>query len=165
MNIMNGKKPVKGMSLVEVLVASAIIMTSVVAIMGAYGGLSTLSMGNTPKVQAAMLLEEGAEALRLMRDAGYASQIASLSNGTSYGLAWSNGQWRATTTRAAIDSQFYRTFTLSAVNRDATSYNIVATGGTPDAGTRKATVSVSWRDRGATSTRTVELYIYNTFNN
>ncbi len=155
----------RGMSLVEVLIASAIIMTSVVSIIGAYGGLTSLSLNNTPRVQAAMLLEEGAEALRLMRDSGWTSQIASLGDGVQYRLAWNNNQWRATTSSALIDSRFDRYFTLSSVYRDSTSYNIVASGGVMDPGTKKATVNVAWNSKGATTTQKVELYIYNTFNN
>lgn len=153
------------MSLVEVIVASAIIISSTVGILGIFGGLTSLSLENTPRVQAAMLLEEGAEALRLMRDAGWTSKIGTLANGTTYRFAWVNGEWRATTTPSMIDSTFDRTFTLQAVNRDTTTYNIVSSGGTLDSGTKKATVSVAWSYKGATTTRSIELYIYNTFNN
>lgn len=153
-----------GMSLIEVIVGSAIVVSALVAIMGTYGGLTGLSLRNTPKIQAAMLLEEGSEILRLMRDTGWSSKISSLSNGTTYRFIWQNNAWTSTTSVQMIDSFFDRTFVLSAVNRDA-SYNIVTSGGTLDTGTRKATITVSWRDGNATTSRSVELYIYNTFNN
>ncbi|HEY1037485.1 MAG TPA: prepilin-type N-terminal cleavage/methylation domain-containing protein [Candidatus Paceibacterota bacterium] len=155
----------RGMSLVEVLVASAIIMTSVVSIIGAYGGLTKLSLDNMPRIQSAMLLEEGAEALRLMRDSGWTAHIAPLGENAPYRFVWSAGQWRATTSPALIDSKFSRTFTLAPVYRDATTYDIVQTGGTLDSGTKKATVSVSWNQKGVTTTQSIELYVYNTFNN
>lgn len=154
-----------GLSLVEVIVAAAIILTSVVALVGVFGGLTSLSLRNTPRVQAAMLLDEGAEALRLIRDIGYTANIASLSNGTTYHLVWQGGTWKATTTASMIDSYFDRTFTLAAVNRDSTTFNIVTSGGTLDTGTRKATISVAWNDGTGTTTKSVELYIYNTFSN
>lgn len=160
---MNKFNTSSGMSLIEVLVASAIIVSSVVSIMGAYGGLTSLSLKNTPKLQAAMLLGEGAEALRVIRDSGWTSNIATLSNGTTYRFTWdtAEGRWRATTSASMIDGMFDRTFTLSAVNRDSTSYDPVTTGGTLDTGTRKALIQVSWNDGTGTTTKSVETYIYN----
>jgi Tfp pilus assembly protein PilV len=161
-------KNARGVSIVEVLIASAIIMTSVVSIMGVYGGLTSIAIRNTAKVQAGMLLDEGAEALRFMRDVSWNANINPLVNGTTYTLYWdhtvANYGWRATTTRDMIDDQFDRTFILSSVYRDATSYDIVNTGGTLDAGTRKATISVFWFDGVATSTKSIIMYLYNTYN-
>ncbi len=157
-----------GVSIVEVLIASAIIMTSVVSIMGVYGGLTSIAIRNTSKVQAGMLLDEGAEALRFMRDVSWNTNIAPLINGTTYTLYWdysvSNYGWRATTTRDMIDDQFDRTFVLSSVNRDATSFDIVNSGGTLDSGTRKATITVSWYDGVATSSKSIIMYLFNTYN-
>jgi hypothetical protein len=111
-----------------------------------------------------MLLDEGAEALRLMRDDGWTTNIASLTVDTPYRLAWNNA-WTATTSTALIDNYFDRTFTLSSVSRDASSYDIVSSGGTADTNTKKATVSVSWNDGSGTTTKSVELYLYNRFAN
>jgi prepilin-type N-terminal cleavage/methylation domain-containing protein len=157
----------KGMSLIEVLVASAIIATSVVSIIGAYGGLTSLSLKNTTKVQAAMLLQEGAEAVRIMRDSGWTNNIASLSNATTYRFWWDNssGRWRSTTTISMIDSTFDRTFVLSAVSRDATSFNPVTSGGTVDTGTKKVTITVAWRDDSGTTSKSVDMYLHDTYGN
>jgi Tfp pilus assembly protein PilV len=156
-----------GVSIVEVLIASAIIMTSVVAIMGVYGGLTSISIRNTSKVQAGMLLDEGAEALRFMRDVSWNSNIDPLIDGTVYTLYWdysvSNYGWRATSTNNLIDNQFSRTFVLSAVNRDSTSFDIVTSGGVLDSGTRKATLTVEWNDGVATSTKSIIMYLFNTY--
>ncbi len=161
------KSNASGVSIVEVLVASAIIMSSVVAIMGVYSGLTSISVRNTAKVQAGMLLDEGAEALRFMRDVSWSTNINPLVNGTTYRLYWdysvSNYGWRATTTQALIDDEFDRTFVLSSVSRDA-SNNIVTSGGTTDTGTRKATITVSWFDKTATTSKSIQMYLYNTYN-
>ncbi len=155
----------KGMSLVEIVVGAAIIMTAVVSLLGIFGGLTNLSIRNTPRVQAAMLLDEGAEVLRLMRDAGWHSKIGNLANGTTYRLLWQNSAWTSTTTATLVDGKFDRTFVLSAVNRDATTYDIVTSGGSVDTGTRKATISVAWNDGSGTTTKSVQMYIYDTFSN
>ncbi len=159
-------KRTSGLSLVEVLIASAIIATSVASIIGAYGGLTALSIKNTPYVQAAMLLEEGAEAVKMMRDSGWATNIGNKTNGVSYGFVWSSATgWRATSSVPLVDNFFYRTVTFSSVSRDNTSFDIVTSGGTIDSNTRKATVSVSWIHNNATTTRSIDLYIHNRFNN
>lgn len=155
------------MSLVEILVAASIILGSVVSIVGVFGGLTSLSLNNTPRVQAAMLLDEGGEALRLMRDSGWAANIASLTDGVTYRFIWQNSSWKATTSVVMIDDFFDRTFVLSAVNRDATTHDIqVSTStGVLDTGTRKATVTVSWREPTATTSKSVQTYLFNAFNN
>lgn len=156
-------KTSKGMSLVEVLVAAAIIVASVVSIMGAYAGLTSLSLKNTPKLQAAMLLAEGAEALRIMKESGWSTNIGNLTNGTTYRFTWDNSEsrWKSTTTVSLIDGMFDRTFVLSAVNRDATTFDPVTSGGTLDSNTKKAVIQVSWSDGTSTTTKSVETYIYN----
>ncbi len=155
-----------GLSLVEVLIASAIIATSVASIIGAYGGLTSLSIKNTPYVQAAMLLEEGTEAVKMMRDNSWSSNISNKTNGVPYGFSWNSSTgWSATTSVPLVDEFFYRTVTFSAVSRDSTSFDIVTSGGAVDSGTRKATVSVSWVHNGATTTRSIDMYIHNRFNN
>ncbi|MBU3668441.1 MAG: hypothetical protein FGM57_00570 [Candidatus Taylorbacteria bacterium] len=155
-----------GLSLVEVLIAAAIMTASVSSIIGAYGGLTALSIKNTAYVQAAMLLEEGAEAVKMMRDSGWSQNIASQANNTALGLAWSSSTgWRATSSVPLVDGFFYRTVTFSAVSRDASTFDIVTSGGNADSNTRKATISVSWFANGATTTRTIDTYIHNRFNN
>jgi Tfp pilus assembly protein PilV len=153
-----------GLSLIEVVIGAGIIGASLVAIVGLYGGLTRMSYDNTARIQAAMLAAEGIEIANLMRDNGWTSQIASLSNGTAYSFVWSNNTWRATTTPIVVDSKFYRTFVLSSVSRDASS-NIVTSGGTNDTGTRKIGVSVAWSDGKATTTKVMESYIFNAYNN
>ncbi len=152
------------MSLVEILIGAAIILTSVVSLVAVFGGLTSLSLNSTPKVQAAMLVDEGVEALRLMRDIGWSS-ISSLSDGTTYYFLWQNNTWAATTTKQVVDSFFVRSFVLSAVNRDSTSFDIVTSGGTADTGTRKAAISIAWPGQSGTTTKTVEMYIYNSYSN
>lgn len=154
--------------MVEVLIASAIIMTSVVSILGVYSGLTSISLRNTARVQAGMLLDEGAEALRFMRDVSWSSNIAPLTASTTYWLYWdystSTYGWRATTTSVIIDDQFERSFVLTPVSRDTTTFNMVTSGGTVDAGTRKATITTSWFDKTSTTTKSIVMYLYNTYN-
>lgn len=154
----------KGVSLVEVIVGAAIIGSAVLATLGVYASLSSLSYQNMPKIQANYLAEEGIEAVRTFRDAGWSSKISNLSTTTQYSLYWNGTDWTATTTSILIDDIFSRTFTLSDVGRDA-NFNILSNGGTYDSGSKKISVTVSWPDKNGTSTKNIQSYIFNTFKN
>ena len=165
-NKKNAGRKIAGMSLVEVIVGAAIIGTAMVTIVGVFGGLSKLSYRNTARIQAAMLSEEGIEAIKTMRDAGWSAKISPLntSGNTVYRLYWTGTAWTSTTTSSKIDNTFERTFMVYTVERDA-SFNVVSSGGTTDTNSRKVVVTVSWQDDGAIVTKSLEDYIFNTFNN
>jgi Tfp pilus assembly protein PilV len=151
----------KGISIVEVIVASVIISLAVITISSIYGNLISLSSRNTTKVQAAFLLDESVEAIKTMRGESW-SNIASTTAGVSYYFLWSTDRWRATTTSSYVDNIFTRTFTVSAVNRDASTFNILTSTstGTLDTGTKKVDINVSWVEQGATSTRSTSMYVF-----
>ena len=153
----------QGISIVEIIIASAIISLSVIAISVVYGNFVALSIQNTQKVQAVLLLDEGVEALKTMRGEAW-SNFASTTASTTYYFSWMTNKWRATTTPIIVDGIFYRTFVVSPVYRDVSTFNILQdTSGTLDAGTKKVDVSVAWRDKGATSTRETRIYIFNLY--
>lgn len=151
----------KGFGMVEVLIASGIMSVVIVTIIGVYHSLAELSLENTPKIQAAFLLEEGTEAIRLMRDTTWA-RVASTTLGTTYYLRWQSGSWVATTSPQMVDI-FTRTIVFSSVQRDG-SFNIVNSGGSVDNSSRKATIAVTWPTQNGTSSRSIDMYIFNTFN-
>ncbi len=154
----------KGFSLIEIVIASSIFLLAVTTIFSSYAIALKSTLKNTAYLQSAFLAEEGNEALKNMRDFGWATHIGNLTVGTSYRLAWTSGRWQATTTNTFIDGKFDRTFVLSTVGRDG-SNNIVSSGGTTDVNTKKVVVSVSWNDGGATTTKTMESYVSNIFSN
>jgi Tfp pilus assembly protein PilV len=154
----------KGLSLIEVVIGAGIIGASVVTVISIYGTLTRMSYDNTARIQAAMLAEEGIEAVKTMRDSGWDSNIGTLTNGSTYRLAYSSGAWHSTTSAVWIDSKFERTFTVSSVARDGSS-NIVTSGGTTDTGTKLVNVSVAWSDGRATTTKSLQTYIFDIFSN
>lgn len=158
------KKLKRGISVVELVVASAIILAVTSVVFSSYTLTSRLALQNTPFLQASLLAEEGTEAIRVMRDFGWSANIASLTSGATYRFYFNGSTWVSTTTVSMIDGVFDRTFVLSDVNRDA-GFNIVTSGGNPDAGAKKVTVSVAWKNGLSTTTKSVESYIFNTFNN
>ncbi|MDO8589762.1 MAG: prepilin-type N-terminal cleavage/methylation domain-containing protein [bacterium] len=152
----------RGLTLVEVLIATSIILIFLMALLGAHNLYLKTALANGEVVKGAYLAEEGAEVVRFLRDSSWDTNIASLSLDTDYYLVWSGGAWQVTTAETLIDSVFERTITLSAVYRDA-SADIVSSGGTLDPDTLMVVSSVSWPKNGITTTKSISTYITNIF--
>jgi Tfp pilus assembly protein PilV len=146
----------KGFFLIEVVVATAVIATVLVALLGAITKSVQVSALALQKTQAAYLLDEGAEAVKFLRNGSWDS-IANLEDGAQYYLLWNGNAWTLTQTPQSVDS-FARSITVASVYRDVTG-DIVETGGTLDAGTRKVLISVSWQSAAGAVTETLPLYI------
>lgn len=152
----------QGLTLVEVLIASAIVLLSVVVLLGVHSLYLKTALDNGETIKAAYLAEEGVEAMRYLRDASWTMNIIPLTLDEPYGLALNNA-WATDATSMWVGS-FYRTVTLSAVERNAQD-DIVSSGGTLDPNTKLLTVSVSWPSRGATTTKTISTYLTNLHDN
>jgi len=150
-----------GFTVVEVVVVASIISIFFVSISMYFERALTVSKQTTEYIQSAFLLEETVEAVKGIRDAGWAANIAPMTVGTTYYLYWDGVLWVATTTKYQVENYYDRSFTLSAVNRDAS--DNIAVSGSNDPDTRKITATVSWRKSIGTSTRSVEAYIANLF--
>jgi hypothetical protein len=163
---MAGKNLFKsGFSLVEAIVGVAIITITIGSLVVTYNFYTKAGLGAAGGIQAGYLLEEGAEVLAFWRDAGWTANIGSLAASSTYYFEWKNNDsWAATTSNRFIDGVFQRSFILENVKRDGNG-NIVSTGGNPDAGTKKATISVAWFGRQGTTTKSVSTYITNLFGN
>ena len=104
------KKAPSGFSLVEVLLAVAVFSLLVTALVGGliFGEQSTALAG--ARSRAAILAEEGLEAVRNIRDENYSN----LTDGT-YGLAISANQWALSGASDTTDV-FTRTINISSVD-------------------------------------------------
>ncbi|MFA6445933.1 MAG: hypothetical protein WCW14_01630 [Candidatus Paceibacterota bacterium] len=159
------KKTHGGFGLVEIIIASALILLIFTGIVKAFSFFVDSGLNNTEYIQSSALLEEGIEAVKIFRDHGWSTNIASLSTTTTYYLVFNENisRFLATTTYMLIDGNFDRNFTIANVYRDA-SKNISPTG-TLDEGARLVTMNVSWSSKGTTLTRTIQAYIFNIFGN
>jgi Tfp pilus assembly protein PilE len=156
------KKTKKGFGLVEVVVGAAIVALVVFGIFSTYVFYLKIGMQNPMRVKASMLSEETAEVLKFVRDNSW-SNISSLSLDSYYYLAFDGSSWSLTSTPTSPDPRFERRFSLSLVNRDSNG-NIVSSGGTLDNGSRKALIEVSWFGREGTTTKAMDIYLMNIFN-
>ncbi len=156
----NTSRRKKGVGLIEVIIAAAILTLIIVGIASVYRIMLRSSGEVLRGTEAQFLLEEGFEAVKVMRDTAWA-RVGSTTPGTSYTLVWSSNTWNTTTTPALIDGIFDRRVVFSRVYRDAE--DDIAQSGTLDAETYGVTVSVSWRTQSGTTTRSLGSYIGNLF--
>lgn len=157
--ILKNKK--NGFLMIEVLVAVSIITASILASMVVAQKSITLSHQSVHTAQASFLLEEGAEAVKILRDNAW-TNISNLNTVTDYYLVFSNNTWTLSTSPSQVGN-FTRKIRVSNVNRDAASSDIVNSGGNLDAETKLITVSVSWNEGSRTITKTLPFYIMNIF--
>ncbi len=163
------KKTNDGFSLIEIIIASSVMLIVWLAVFYTYSVLTQFSNRNTSSIKASMLLEEGSEALRSLKDSSWtanitASSVCTSSNPCRLSYNTANNSWSATTSNIMIDGKFDRTFFLSDVNRDS-NFNVVISGGTLDSGSKKATVVVSWYQGNSTTSQSLETYLFNEYNN
>jgi prepilin-type N-terminal cleavage/methylation domain-containing protein len=154
----------KGFSLVEVLIACTLISVTTLSLMSAASKGIELSSKAIRQVQASMLIEEGIEAVKSIRDTNWTT-ISNLTLGTTYYLSFdsnTNVYSLTTTPVSPVDGMFTRTVVLSAVNRDAND-DIVATG-TVDTGIKRVDVIVSWNSPSGTTSKNITFYLTNIFN-
>lgn len=159
---MNNDTFKRGIGLVEVVVGIAIFVAGVVAIIGGFRFFLVTGLANLNTVKAEFLLEEGFEAVRVMRDNAYDPNITDLVGAGTYYLTFTGNTWATTTSPTLVDGTFARTISLEEVRRDSND-DIVSSGGSVDSNTAEVTVTVAWNNRGATTTKSVTGYITNLF--
>ena len=146
--------------MVEIVVAVAIITVSILAAMAVTQKSLSVSRRSFHSTQAAFLLEEGGEAVRILRDNNW-SNISSLSVGANYYPTFSGGTWILSATPNTVGI-FTRAISVASVNRDNATKDI-SSSGADDPGTKLATVSISWLEGGVTITKTLQFYIMDIF--
>jgi len=149
-----------GFSLIEVVVGVSIIATVLISLVSTYGLFLNAALENTKKIQSAYLLEEGLEAIRSIRDESWSVNITPLETNVNYGLIFSDSKW-STSTPSFVDNVFWREFSVEEVERDLS--DDITSSGIPDPNTKFFTVSVSWLDDGATTTKSISTYLSKIF--
>ncbi len=144
--------------MLEALVGIFIISVSVISATYAAQKSLVLSAQSLKNLQAAFLLEEGGNVVKILRSEGW-SNISSLSVGTNYYPTFTNGSWSLSLTPSQIDGIFTRTVQVNNVNRDAATGDIVTSGGVLDAGTKQVSVTVSWQYGTSTFSKDLSFYL------
>ncbi|MBI5798338.1 MAG: hypothetical protein HZB10_00195 [Candidatus Yonathbacteria bacterium] len=153
----------RGFGLIEIILGAAILSVALFSISNFFQATLRASTITQAAIQGDYLLEEGVEAVKLFRDMSYTSNIKNMSTTTTYYFLWNSTNWATSTLNTPVDGKFERRFTLADVKRDTN--NDIATTGTYDPDTKLVTVTVSWRDNMGTTTRSIQTYVTNIFNN
>ncbi len=150
----------KGFSIIEVVIVCAVISICLFALMSSAGKSIQVSNQSLRQVQATLLIEEGVESIKSIRDNNW-TNISGLTNGQKYYLSFNNN-WSLSPTVSNIDGLFTREVVSSAVYRD--SNDNIAESGTLDSGTVKFTVTVRWNKPNGTVSKSLSFYVSNIFN-
>lgn len=153
----------RGFGMVEMVIGAAVLSVSLLGISSFFQTALHASAITQTAIQGDYLLEEGVEAIKVFRDLSYANNFKNMSMATDYYFSWNSTNWATTTINTFVDGKFERKFTLDNVNRDVN--NDIAASGTYDPDIKLVTVSVSWADPTGTTTRSIQTYITNIFNN
>jgi Tfp pilus assembly protein PilV len=126
-----------GMSLAEVIIASAVVLLIFVILVQANLIYYNSAVSAEKSIKATLLLEAGIEEIN------YLSQVdwANLANSSS-----------------TIIDNYTRSYNLENVNRDDND-NIVLSGGSLDAKTKQVIMTVSWLESGKNVTKSISSYI------
>lgn len=173
MNKFKRNKFKKGFTIVEVIIACSIITITVLSLMSAASKGIELSGRALRQTQANILLEEGAEAVKIIRDNNWTT-ISLLSLNTPYYLFYNinTNTWELFNTidtpissipTYPIDNIFSRQIVLSEVYRNDNK-DIDEAGTNLDTSIKKVTVSVSWFSLGNQVSKDLVFYLANIFN-
>lgn len=149
-----------GFSVVEIVVAASIFLAAIAAFVVSFDTLRSLDSHTEDRTQAALLLEEGGEAVLLLRDFGWEDNIAAPSIGTTYYLYWNGSNYVLSEDEVIISSRYIRTVVFSTAYRDGSGY--LSTMGTPDDNTRRALVSIVSAIDGA-GIVSAEMLVHNSY--
>ncbi|PIQ91683.1 MAG: hypothetical protein COV70_02415 [Parcubacteria group bacterium CG11_big_fil_rev_8_21_14_0_20_39_22] len=159
---MKTKTKTKGFSVIEIIVALAIILTVVIFISNLMNLYFKFTQRVGYKTQAAVLAEEASEAILIIRDMGWIENIDSLSEGANYYIDFEDGEYFATSTPIVIDGTLSRTIVIEPVYRDEN--DSIVESGTEDTNTKKATITISRVSDGYVFSES-KLLIHNIHNN
>ena len=129
-----------GFSVVEIVVAVSIFLVAIAAFIVSFDTLRSLDSHTEERTQAALLLEEGSEAVLLLRDLNWEENIAAATIGTTYYLHWDGSNYLLSEDEVVISSKYLRTVVFSRVYRDGSGY--LATSGSEDENTRRVQISI-----------------------
>ena len=159
------KKNKKGFGILEVLIVSAILSISMISIMTAFTFYIKEGLKTTRKIQAAYILEEGAEAIRFLRDESFSSNITTLATGSTYYIATSTLGWMTAPTPTIFFEDFILTVELEDVYRKDSDSDIAPISyigaKTLDPSIKKVTLMTDW----VTASSTMVTYIADLFDN
>ncbi len=151
--------------MVEIMIASAIILLTVLTLLGTHALYLRSALANTNSLKATYLAQEGLEAARFLRDVSWENHLEGLAPETNYYAALVSGAWSLSTTPSSVEN-FSRTLTFNQVERDVNGDIVASAGsGTVDPNTKLVTATVSWSQNGSPKSVSLSTYLTNLYDN
>src|SRR3989344_1881720 len=154
-----------GFALIELVVAIGIITTILFSALQFINTVTRAMRTERYIREATLLLAEGEDAVKFLRDAGWGTYITPAVLETAYYLNFTGSNWTLVTLDPGIINNHYtRSFVFHQVLRDA-SGNIVQSGGSADANSRRVTATLSWQGVTGPQTLSNDFYVNNILRN
>lgn len=162
--ILRGNNNQRGISVLEIVIGSAMIAVAFVSVVGVGVFSLSQSFSISRNTQAIALAQEAMEAVRNVRDQTQwnSDGLGVLMLNVAYYPQTSSDnppRWQMIQGEEQIQG-FTRTITFTNALRDG-SGNIVEGGGLEDPNTKRVVAAVSWSERGRTHQTTLETYLTN----
>lgn len=136
----------EALGLIEIVIVTAIVSATLAAFLQVSILSIRLLRAEQYNLEATLLAQEAMEAVRSIRDESWANNIVPLVYGTIYYPVVVNSKWMMSTSNPGLfNNRYTRQVVLNQVFRNGT--DDIASSGTPDDGTRKVTVTVSWENK------------------
>lgn len=155
----------RGVSILEVVIVSAIILVVVTGIAGAWQLYFRTTAIVSEQTQVSLALGEIEEAINILRDTGWASQISSKTLNTNYYLTWDGNDYSLSSLAFSLSatSTLIGRVIFQSVFRDAQSN--IASGGTLDADTRLVAIAIYKNENPSDIFLQSEMLIHNLYDN
>ena len=146
--------------MIEVMIVAFVIAGSLLVALAVSNRSMAVARQAAQSTQASFLLEEGVEAVRIMRDNDW-DNIDALDSGTDYYMDYVSGDWTLIESPVAV-GPFTRVLDFEDVYRDASSGDIDPSGAL-DTTTRLVNIEVSWQNGSSSVSETLSFYISDIF--
>jgi prepilin-type N-terminal cleavage/methylation domain-containing protein len=159
------KNKKNGFSLVEVLIASAMISLVAFSLVTATTKGLELSDRSLNQIKVNNIIEEGIEAVKTIRDTNW-DNIENLGIDTDYYLSFNTGSnsWQLVEVNQDefVNEIFNRKISFHDIERDENTDDIVASG-TLDDGGRRVDISITYLYKEQTINKEASFYLFNLF--
>lgn len=152
--------PTAGFGVTEIVIVAAIISLTFVSILESLALTIRPINASARQAEAVYLAEEAIEAVRVLRNDSWTSNIASVTDGAAYYPIVTSGNWTLSTSDPGpVNNLYARRVIFAPVYRDAS--DNISTTGTLDPKTKQVTITIDWSEHNQAKSVVLETYLTN----